>query len=225
MVLVGPNAGDCKTPLAVQISKDAEKSNGTSPKAAQCNAGNPCNVGTGNKVQVEVDFAGGDGIPSFVRTYNLFITDDLNDIGIGWRHNHGMRLELKAGRIIRAHRADGQILTYNKPVLDWITDADVNLHLTQDALGYSLLLPGGSVERYALTGLLSTVTDVRGRVTTYSYNGNQLNIITGPFGHRLIISWYNSEIRGLGCSIVVNQGLMASVPLIGRCAIICLSNF
>jgi RHS repeat-associated protein len=218
MVFAGPNAGDCKPPVAIQISKDSEKSNGTSPKAAQCTTGNPCNAATGNKVQVEVDFAGGDGIPSFVRTYNLFITEDLDDIGIGWRHNHGMRLELKAGRVIRAHRADGQILTYSKPVLDWITDGDVNLQLTQDALGYSLALPDGSVERYALTGLLSTVTDVRGWVTTYGYNGNQLNTITGPFGHRLSIAWYNSEIRKL--TTPDNQNIFYTVPASGNLTVV-----
>ena len=191
---VGPIASDCIPTGFVQAVSENMKANVNSDPAIGCSSTNPCHIGTGNYSITEVDFVGEENIPSFVRTYNSLIQDDFADIGMGWRHNHSMRLELKAGRVIRMHRGDGQILTFNKVGTNWVGDADSRYQLSADATGYSVSIQNGVVERYNLNGYIMTSTSVAGLVTTYSYNGNQLLTVTGPFGQQLQFLWYSNEV-------------------------------
>jgi len=194
---VGPSATDCVPATAVQVARDANKHNGDDRQPRGTCVGNPCELGSGNKFQVETDFVGGEGIPSFVRTYTSSQWNDPSGLGIGWQHNHGQYLEIKAGRVINAHRGDGRVTTYTKIGALWTADADVKAALTQDASGYSLALPDGTVERYALVGKLSARTTPAGQVTTYGYTGNLLTSITGPYGHKRTLVWLNGKLRKL----------------------------
>ena len=82
-VFSGLDGNDCAPQAAVQAAADAQKSLGLNNPGAACAAGNPCNAGSGNKVQTEVDFAGRPGIPSFVRTCNAMDLTDGGSLGVG----------------------------------------------------------------------------------------------------------------------------------------------
>lgn len=193
----GPNSNDCVPAAAVQAAAAAQKSLGTGHDGAGCALGNPCNAANGNKFQREIDFAGGPGKPSFVRTYNSMDLTDGARMGVGWTHNHAKRIIVKAGPTVLVVRDSGQVLTFNKVAAVWTADADVTQQLQQDGSGFTLLAQDGSKEHYTVEGLMDSATDVAGLVTTYTYTGNQLTTITGPFGHRLTIGWANGDIGRL----------------------------
>lgn len=196
-VFGGPNSNDCVPQAAVQAAADAQKSLGLNNPGAACTAGNPCNAGSGNKVQTEVDFAGGPGIPSFVRAYNSMDLTDGASLGIGWTHNHAQRIVIKAGPTVLAVREGGQVLTFAKVGTAWTSDADVTHLLQQDSGGYTLSMQNGSKEHYTVDGLMDSATAANGWVTTYGHTGNQLTTITGPFGHRLTLGWVSGQIGRL----------------------------
>ena len=152
--------------------------------------GNPCNAATGNKFQREVDLTSVDGAIPVIRYYNSQLTIDVG-FGVGWTSSIlGRRLYIHADSV-QILRADGrgEGFTCNTGVCQG--DADTRITLTQDADGYTLTMDkDGVVERYDTAGKLLTETDRNGRTTSYGYNSNgRLTSITGPFGHRLALSY------------------------------------
>lgn len=94
--------------------------------------GNPINVATGNKYQVEVDYGGGGAFPlQFERHYNSLGAQD-GTIGNRWRHSYERNLVAgrvlnKTVRTVRLTRADGEVIFFD--------DSSGALRADVDAIG------------------------------------------------------------------------------------------
>jgi RHS repeat-associated protein len=178
--------GECTIP-----PPEATKNNGCSSDAMK---GNPCNAATGNKFHREVDLTSVDGTIPIIRYYNSQLTIDVG-FGAGWTSSIlGKRLYIHANSV-QILRADGRGEAFTCIGGACQGDADSRYTLTQDTGGYTLTVEkDGIVERYHTAGKLLTETDRNGRTTSYGYNTNgRLTSVTGPFGHRLTLSYTSSN--------------------------------
>jgi RHS repeat-associated protein len=156
-----------------------------------CYEGNPINAGTGNKFQVENDFAAEahTGLP-LTRYYNSQDTS-ASPFGKNWHSTWHRGLTMN-GATVTITRADGRqdtfinngsnVLTANPDVTSVL--APVMNGATQT--GWALTLADDRVENYTPAGLLTSITTRAGLVTALTYDSsNRLAKVTGPFGHAM----------------------------------------
>lgn len=152
--------------------------------------GNPCNPGSGNKFQQDIDIDGSGAALGLVRSYNSLKKTDVG-FGVGWTSSAHMRLELQDS-ITVARRSDGSAEPFGcsgTGVCE--SDPDAKSLLNQDASGYTLQRWDGSQERYDLSGKLIESIDKAGTVTAYNYGTDgKLDTITGPYGHSLTFAYH-----------------------------------
>lgn len=210
--LVGPTGYDCLTPTVIQQAANSQKQLGQGIKEnGVCSDsaiyGNPCDASTGNKIQIETDFAGGDGIPSFVRSYNSLDLTNPSSFGAGWSHNQLRFLSFGGGSTstITVVSGDGQREVFTSAGGGvWVAQADSRRRLTQGSQGFKASYPDGAIERYSPDGRLLTDTDRFGRTTTYTYSGGRLIAVTGPYGHKITFTG-----RSNGCLVTYPSGSSA----------------
>lgn len=212
--LVGPTGHDCLTPAVIQQSADSKKQLGRGVGEGDACAlyGNPCDTSTGNKLQIETDFAGGDGIPSFVRTYNSLDFTNSARFGAGWMHNQMRFLEFGHGTpsTITVVRGDGQREAFTSAGSEiWTGQADSRRRVTRTSLGYKIEHPTGASEFYWPDGRLQTATDRFGRVTSYTYVAGVLASVTGPYGHKITFTG-----RSNGYSVMFPSGWSAGAATV-----------
>jgi len=183
--------------------KLADKNIG-SPKSCQDNvsqAGNPIHIGIGNKYQVEKDYAS--NRLTFSRNYNSMVTGATNVLGNGWNHTFHRILHYRSGPkaatgpdIITAIRDDGKYYKFSLSGNSWISDADITDKLVRlsDAsgalIGWQYTTPDDSVEHYDASGILQSITDVRGNTQTLAYDTiGRLSNVTTSTGESLIFNY------------------------------------
>ncbi len=156
--------------------------------------GNPCNVATGNKYQIEKDFSIA-GF-SFQRTYNSQVLSDLG-LGQGWRSNFQRHLKISgSGDTLIQASGTGKGERWNLSNGEWLTDADTDYAITQNELGFRLEKPNGASENYTPSGLLSFQTDSNGQVTNYQYNSsNQLISVSNQYGQSISFEYENDRLQ------------------------------
>ena len=176
-----------------QSSSGEDKNSGHNCPA--CFDGNPINAGTGNKFQVETDFVGGAATHLALTRYYNSQDATGSALGIGWHSTWHRGLSV-SGKTVTIAREDGREDTFTKNASGvWVADPDVTSVLTPvpatgTQTGWKLVRDDDSVERYALSGLLSSVTTREGLATTLAYNAkNQLATVAGPFGHKLAFTY------------------------------------
>ena len=152
-------------------------------------AGNPCDPASGNKYEQVTDFAGGNDIPSFARSFNsLPNTGTPSALGPLWQHNYDRHItqvnpytDRSQYLSLNATRADGKIISYFNQNGRWQPSQDIADTLTQTASGWVYRLMTGATETYDSAGNLVKETDASGKATSLGYNAtNQLITITGP---------------------------------------------
>jgi len=153
------------------------------PKDAGCTlesgAGNPCNVATGNKFQVETDFS--NAALSFRRSYNSLNLVNLG-LGAGWRHNFQRKLSVDGGTLIQI-AGNGRGEPWSKIAGVWQGDADSDIAIVETSTGFELTRANNVVESYNNFGQLLSITDTNGQATSYTYNAsNQLDKVTNHYG-------------------------------------------
>jgi YD repeat-containing protein len=161
------------------------------PPCPNCSSGDPINAATGNKFQVETDFAAAPvtGL-ALTRYYNSQDTTK-SGFGTGWRSGWHRSLNPISAGTVSVTRADGREDTFTLKAAIWQADPDVTSRLTAvlnagKQIGWRLVTADDTTETYALAGQLTAVTTRGGLVTTLDYNaGGQLTSVTGPFGDRL----------------------------------------
>lgn len=195
------------------------------------NAGNPIDVGTGNKFQIEHDFS--DALPDgleFVRSYNSF--HGKNDVGMGqdWRHNWLRRIrEDKKSGLVTAFRPDGAHFVFQKEAT-YIAPPGVVDRLEKIAGGWRYSTGRGEVETYDAAGDLQetrmpsghthtlhygtdkqlvAVTDDRGRQLQFNYRGKHLSSVTLPSHEQLTFAY--DDANRLTAVYRRPSGLLASV--------------
>lgn len=159
---------------------DPRKNVGCPPPEPSCTGGNPINGGTGNKFQVEVDFAKVNGL-EFVRTYNSALVSERTQLGLKWRHNWD-RSVFAATTVAQALRGDGRGYQFTMPASGsvWRGDLDVLERLEKMPDGsWKLTTAAEEVEVYDRKGRLASVTSPQGEVTTLAYSDGTAS---GPNG-------------------------------------------
>jgi len=169
---------------------------------------NPCDAGSGNKHQREVDYrsANQNGI-IFERIYNsLTSTPKLSpDFGQRWSHTYqaGLTFLNPSPGIpsIDARRPDGHVITfrYNTSSGQWTAPADAPLQLAPIAAQWRITDEHGRTETYDASGKLIALTGLDGLVTTLAYESgavpnNKLLSVTDPFGQTMHFG-YNNDFQ------------------------------
>ncbi|MFN8990496.1 MAG: DUF6531 domain-containing protein, partial [Betaproteobacteria bacterium] len=169
--------------------------------------GNPCDPGTGNKYEEEVDYEASGPFPlRFVRTYNSVALETGSDgsLGPGWQSNHHGRLvSVSAGASGTTStwafltRSDGAGLSYRLDGTQWRQDPDINGSLERLSDGWRLRDGDDTVVRYDYSGRVVSVTDRAGLVQVYSYDPNdplgRLLRVTDAFGRSLEFTYVNAN--------------------------------
>ena len=155
------------------------------------NQGNPIQVGSGNKYQVESDYQGTGPMPlAFTRYYN--------SVHGTWRHSYERELEIKSTYWVVAHRHDGTKLSYwrNDTQDPWSTYAHNPLELTYDGTSqeYELVTRNGDTETYDSAGKLIELADQAGLVQQLTYNGSgQLTQVLHYTGRTLAFTYDTND--------------------------------
>ena len=145
--------------------------------------GNPVNIGTGNKFQVETDYQSPvQGGLSYRRYYNSFGDDAglATRYGNGWTADYWQRIVPVSSTEMEIQRPDGKHLRFKLNNGVWTPDADVvmRLHELTDSqgnrTGWRLTLADDTVEEYdsdnVNVGRPIAITTRSGRTTTLEYN-------------------------------------------------------
>ena len=162
------------------------------------NAGNPIDVGTGNKFQIERDYR--DALPDglqFVRSYNSFQGNKDVGMGHGWRHNWLRRIREDKSGLVTAFRPDGAHFIFQKEST-YVAPPGVVDRLEKTAQGWRYLTGRGEVETYDATGDLQELRLPSGRTHTLQYgNDKQLVAVTDDRGRRLHFSYSGKHVSGV----------------------------
>ena len=179
--------------------------------------GNPCNVASGNKYQVETDFTGVGPFPlRLERYYNSDLETPSTNLGDQWRHFYDRKIFFSTGwphntyhsgpAIAYLHRPNGQILAF---VIDETTgdgtprDSDTIGTLERNGDTYEYRDANDALEVYSLhyssywtrtEGRLEEI-EIRGGYTqTLTYVNDLLDEVTDQFGRTLSFS-YDTQDR------------------------------
>ena len=191
--------GNCPPPLY-----STDKNNGDSPCDNYPFCGNPINVGTGNKVQREVDYpATGQSGLHFTRVYN---SQDMTlyPMGYGWKHSYDRILEI-TGALVKVPRPDGKKHNFTAVSGSYTSDPDIkaSFEALTDAqgivTGYRYTDEADNIEIYNVGGKLISITSRDGFTQTLDYavtsanggdgNSATLDKVTDPFGRSLRFSY------------------------------------
>lgn len=162
--------------------------------------GNPINVGTGNKYQVEVDFTTeGSPLLSFVRYYNSQhrIAPEVS-LGKKWRHSFEYLLTKSPAGGFALHRPDGSITTYGRAGGDAKTSigsVDFVTNTSSDVTGYVFDNLNGRRESYGLDGKINQISFLSGEFLNFSYDGNELlKSVTDQFSRKIDFAYNSSNL-------------------------------
>ena len=211
------------------------------PEPGSIKAGDPYNIWTGNRFQQETDYQS-PGRLTFRRFYNSSIVANTAELGPQWRHTFDRALEFvpasgTAGGIgsIEFDRPDGSRNVFGHVGGLWQATPDVTDTLTEqdDAtgapLGYTAFISAlRETERYSANGLLLSITDASGAITTLQYStattpvtqapkpGLLLNV-TDPNGRALNFS-YDASARLINVALPDGGSLAYAYDSNGRLA-------
>ncbi|TAL40201.1 MAG: hypothetical protein EPN97_00550 [Alphaproteobacteria bacterium] len=162
-------------------------------------AGNPCNIGTGNKYETVTDYTtAGQNRLDFTRHYNSLATDNTFAAALGprWSSNYDRYLDISATSVA-AQRPDGKILHFTQENGAWRTKSDVDISLTYSGATWTLTDSDDTVETYTQMnsgeGLLQTIVARDGYTQTLDYDsGMHLTSVTDSYGRTLTFTYNGS---------------------------------
>lgn len=144
-----------------------------------CQAGDPINLATGSEYEEQHDYLS-IGLLKFDRYYNSDRAVDSPHIGAHWRHTYDRSIEYLFGEsspVAMVFRADGKEVKFQKMGGVWTADPDINDTLLEndDANGQ---IQGWTFfdaatqhfENYDTNGLLTSIQNLSGQVTTLTYS-------------------------------------------------------
>jgi YD repeat-containing protein len=150
------------------------KNNGGGVPGSSC-TGNPCNAGTGNKLEPVTLYRGLNGF-DVVLTYNSQDNDNTGRFGRR-RHDTFDRRIIIIGANAVAYRPDGKALQFVPSAGAWVTDADTADRLTElkDASGARTgwrlqRADGDEVETYDASGRVLTIASRTGLTQSLVYS-------------------------------------------------------
>lgn len=148
------------------------------------NVGNPCNVATGTKTQVESDYIGA-GL-ALRRTYQSQTLESAHGLGVGWTHSYAHRLLFNGTTPSGLSRPSGNHEALrNVTTNHYISESGTGSQLKKAGTEWFLYLNSGNVEAYDSTGKLVRLVTAGGETTVLSYANGRLSTVIGPYGHTL----------------------------------------
>lgn len=160
-------------------------------------SGNPINNTTGNKYQIEQDYAGAGAFAlNFIRHYNSQASG-AGSLGANWSHSYSAQLTQTSATRVAVTRADRKAFSFNLTSGIWTPDADVNakLELLKDSqgktTGWRYTAGDDSVETYSAGGKPLSIASRAGLLTqTLSYDAQgRLSTVSDPFGRNLTLAY------------------------------------
>lgn len=190
------------------------------PQQCDLSVGNPVNVATGNKYQVERDYIGAGAFPlEYVRRYN---SRAQHVPGAGpwylsrlpmWRGSYDKAVLFNAHQAFPAvdvYREDGRIIRFKPVGGAWKSDADVNLTLTQHVdtggatTGWTVTTENDLREEYNAAGSLLSQSDRGGITHTVSYDAaGRIASVAHSFGYQI---GFNYDVNNRLTSISLPGG-------------------
>jgi len=182
---------------------DPHKNNGN--PGGCCSAGDPINLATGNEYEEQQDYPAS-GPLKFSRYYDSSAATASSHIGTNWRHSFDRSVEyLTDGTTFNAtvYRPDGKEVLFQKLNGVWTADPDIHDTLFENddgqgnLTGWSYFVADTQqIESYDANGLLTSIEDLNGQVTTLSYSNSStppsiapaaglLITVTDPHGRQL----------------------------------------
>jgi YD repeat-containing protein len=191
----------------------AAKSNGP---PCSC-AGDPIDINTGNEFRDDVDFQS--NALSLHRYYNSSTSASSSHIGAHWRNNFDASLiVLQDGTsgLATAYRPDGKQFVFTLQSGSWQADPDVADTLTPVTNGSGTLTgwlyrdaSNRNEESYDAQGVLQSITDTNGQVTSFAYSTSSTPSSIAPSAGLLLTV---SDPRGRSLNLAYNsQGQVATV--------------
>jgi len=183
-------------------------------------AGNPVNVGTGNKFEDSLDISvTTPGVPlEFRRYYNSKATSD-GPLGYGWTHSFSLNLQVvdtNPPARIKITDADGRALYFRQVMYTYADgthfagESGVKDRLVLQASGQYLLRrkEGNLTYQFDFTGKLTQISDPNNNTLTFAYTNNLLTQVSNNFGKALTIQYSGGRISSVtdpkGQSVVYN---------------------
>lgn len=177
--------GTCVDPVALKENGSDCSKNKRAPSLAK---GNPINIATGNKFQVETDYSATGTFPlSFKRYYNSSNTVANANVGQHWRSNFDRSIVIPSDpTALMMYRPDGKGFAWRKAVADG------------DIIGRPEQIPGGwrytnqndEVETYDTAGKLTSITSSSGLKLMLAYDtSGRLASVTDSFGGSLTFGY------------------------------------
>ncbi|PXF62562.1 RHS repeat-associated core domain-containing protein [Kangiella spongicola] len=173
----------------------------------QCEKGNPILIGTGNKLQTDVDFIGMGEFPlTVVRNYNNF-SNHSGVFGNKWIASFESKLTFNGSYpyySIDKHGAQGEIIRYyvdsgfpSGGFYQARNNDVVNTVQRQSDGGYKLSAGSGYSEKYNSSGKLLEKRFPGGITHTYSYTNGNLTKITHSSGRFIALNWSSGKVSSL----------------------------
>ena len=176
------------------------KNVGKSPKNSVCSKlGNPIDLTTGNKYEVQIDYAEEGAFPLRVARYfnsQLVVPSQAGTttpgVGIDWSWTYGQSIQPLSVSSAHVIRADGKTYTFSLVNRVWTSDADVNGRLTEQVdtsgnpAGWQYTNSKNQVESYSATGQLLSITDRSGLTQTMTYSTGSTPTSVAPGAGYLI---------------------------------------
>jgi len=150
---------------------------------------------TGFKIQ---DYQGMGRFPLMLERHYNSMKAFGSALGQQWRHSYESSLTidfLASPPTIRASRANGVVVDFNRMNTLWLADPDVIERLVQTESGFQLTTFDNVIEDYDGTGRLLTLTHTSGQIQAMSYNPTTglLETVTGHFGRTLSFAYDANE--------------------------------
>ncbi len=170
-----PSAPDCLCDPGFQHKIDSAGTDFCVPKTCQPTVANPCEVGTGNKVEHQPVYRGLNGFELSL-TFNNADARYPSRFGQRWRDSFD-RLIAVSGSNVSALRQDGNAFRFVPAGGGWAPDADTNDRLTElkdsqgTRTGWQLTVAAGDeTETYDASGNLLSIRSRSGLTQTLTYS-------------------------------------------------------
>lgn len=156
--------------------------------------GNPINTGVGNKVQIEVDYAGVGSFPlDFKRVYNSLYSPYFSSFGGRWSGNYdkAVMASLRSGQVV-VTRAGGKAFFFTMNGDVGVSDPDVTDRLSRtidgsgNFTGWEYLTSDRKIELYDVGGKLLSVTDRNGYSHFMEYSDGSTHHSIAPYPGLLV---------------------------------------
>ncbi len=166
------------------VTGEPTAANGTS-------CSDPVTVSNGNMFQQQTDLAISSRGPSLVlsRTYNSFSAPNDGPFGYGWSHSYATSLK-DSGSTVTLTNGTGGSSNFTLQGGNYVSPPGLNLKLTKDAQGYTILEKHGTQFRFNTKGVLQSITDRNGNALMLSYDqSGRLTTITDALNRAVTLSY------------------------------------